>query len=185
MQLHKRRNVFLGKVLHGSFQKQTKTTISAGFSDWISQCFFVRLSFLLHLCFYFGLSVCCQFWAGRLVAYYRESYFKMCTTSTLRTRHHPSSSLLNKSAHQASYLFCAVKVSLWRCGPLYTTLLSPWLARAPSVRAMEPRAEGWRWGEEEDVLNWTFMQTQIKSAECICVQFSPHGTLMVWRGKGQ
>lgn len=48
-----------------------------------------------------------------------------------------------KPAHHVFYLFWAVKVSLCWCGPLYTTLLSPWLARAPSVRAMEPMAEGW------------------------------------------
>lgn len=62
------------------------------------------------------------------------------------------------------YLFCAVKVSLCRCGPLYTTLLSPWLAKAPSVRAMEPMAEGWQ--REEDVFTFTFLQKHITS---VCV----------------
>lgn len=48
------------------------------------------------------------------------------------------------SVQRFRHLFCAVKFSLWRSGPLYTTRLKPWLARAPSVRAMEPMAEGWK-----------------------------------------
>jgi len=40
------------------------------------------------------------------------------------------------------HLFCAVNISLWGWGPLYTTLDKPCCDKAPSVRAMEPMLEG-------------------------------------------
>ena len=40
------------------------------------------------------------------------------------------------------YLFCAVSISLWGWGPLYTTFDKPCWDRALSVRAMDPMLEG-------------------------------------------
>lgn len=84
-----------------------------------------------------------------------------------RARAKPCWHVTTRQVRQDSYLFCAVKVSLCRCGPLYTTLLSPWLARAPSVRAMEPMAEGWKRGEENKICKLTFLQQQTKCFVCV------------------
>lgn len=84
----------------------------------------------------------------------------------------PPAQQMLKQVHPSSllaYLFCAVKVSLWRCGPLYTTLLSPWLARAPSVRAMEPMAEGWRREIKFSKGTWNWAKPILKICVHVCV----------------